>query len=54
MMAAADKINDAAKVVDEVSDALFLSQAILIRVSNFLQGLGQDFESYGKRPQRSR
>lgn len=53
-MATSDKLNDASRAISDVSDALFLSQAVLINVTNFLQDLGKTFKGYEDRPQRSR
>lgn len=53
-MATSDKLNEASKVISDVGDSLFLAQAVLIRVTVFLQELGKTFEQHESRPQRSR
>ncbi|KKL20183.1 hypothetical protein LCGC14_2458020 [marine sediment metagenome] len=49
-----DKLNDAANVIAEVGNAFYLAQAILVRASNFLQGIATDFEVFWESEQRSR
>jgi hypothetical protein len=53
-MSASTKLNDASRAISDVSDALFLSQAVVINVTNFLQDLSKTFKGFEDRPQRSR
>ena len=53
-MTASDRLNESAKVISEVSDALFLSQSILIDVRNFLQAVGDSVKGYESARNRSR
>ncbi len=48
------KLNDVANVIAEVGSAFYLAQALLVRTSNFLQGLATDFEVFWESEQRSR
>ncbi len=53
-MTASDKLNEAAEAISKVGDAIYLAQAVLIRVADFLKLLGTDFSGYEQGKQRSR